>query len=266
MTFPAACVSSVASGTPWHSSGKERDTESGNDYMFARYYNSATGRFLSPDWSAKEDPVPYAKLDNPQSLNLYSYVWNNPLSNADPDGHECKPCEAFYNAVHDMISVKTTASTGTHDSASFLGIKVGVSSGASISTTVRPFNDKPVEVSGENKSSVEAKFGPVKIEANLPMQTPTTPDAYPSASAGSGPVKVGSDGEISVAGIEVTPEGKGVGGGVEIQANVEDMKTAAKTLIPAVVGGIGEIFSGVIRPPQAAPQPLYPRIIPEQDR
>ena len=68
--------------------GKERDTESGNDYMFARYYNSATGRFLSPDWSVKVAPVPYAKLDNPQSLNLYSYVWNNPLSRNDPDGHE----------------------------------------------------------------------------------------------------------------------------------------------------------------------------------
>jgi RHS repeat-associated protein len=71
-----------------HFTGKERDTESGNDYMFARYYNSATGRFLSPDWDAKsDDPVPYAKLDDPQSLNLYSYVYNNPLGKADPDGH-----------------------------------------------------------------------------------------------------------------------------------------------------------------------------------
>src|SRR5579884_2906313 len=70
-----------------HFTGKERDTESGNDYMFARYYNSATGRWLSPDWSAKEEPVPYAKLDNPQSLNLYSYVYNNPVSKSDADGH-----------------------------------------------------------------------------------------------------------------------------------------------------------------------------------
>ena len=42
---------------------------------------------MSPDWSAKVEPVPYAKLGNPQSLNLYSYVWNNPLSRNDPDGH-----------------------------------------------------------------------------------------------------------------------------------------------------------------------------------
>jgi RHS repeat-associated protein len=69
--------------------GKERDSESGNDYFGARYYASSMGRFMSPDWSAKEEPIPYAKLDNPQSLNLYSYVQNNPLSRTDPDGHTC---------------------------------------------------------------------------------------------------------------------------------------------------------------------------------
>jgi hypothetical protein len=46
------------------------------------------GRFMSPDWSAKQEPVPYAKLDNPQSLNLYAYVLNNPLDKTDPDGHD----------------------------------------------------------------------------------------------------------------------------------------------------------------------------------
>jgi RHS repeat-associated protein len=66
---------------------KERDTESGNDYFGARYYASSMRRFLSPDWSAKAEPVPYAKLDNPQSLNLYAYVLNNPLTKDDPDGH-----------------------------------------------------------------------------------------------------------------------------------------------------------------------------------
>ena len=73
-----------------HFTGKERDAESGNDYFMARYYNSATGRFLSPDWSAKVSPVPYAKLDDPQTLNLYAYVGNNPLAGIDVDGHICK--------------------------------------------------------------------------------------------------------------------------------------------------------------------------------
>jgi RHS repeat-associated protein len=73
--------------TEHHFTGKERDTESGNDYFGARYFASTMGRFLSPDWSAKAEPVPYAKLDDPQSLNLYSYVRNNPLSRVDADGH-----------------------------------------------------------------------------------------------------------------------------------------------------------------------------------
>jgi len=73
--------------TEHHFTGKERDTESGNDYFGARYYASSMGRWLSPDWSAKVYPVPYAKLDNPQTLNLYAYVGNNPLNRFDPDGH-----------------------------------------------------------------------------------------------------------------------------------------------------------------------------------
>ncbi len=74
--------------TPLHFTGKERDPESGNDYFGARYYASTMGRFMSPDWSAKVEPVPYSKLDNPQTLNLYAYVGNNPLRGVDPDGHE----------------------------------------------------------------------------------------------------------------------------------------------------------------------------------
>jgi hypothetical protein len=33
------------------------------------------------------EPVPYAKLDNPQTLNLYTYAGDNPESVFDPDGH-----------------------------------------------------------------------------------------------------------------------------------------------------------------------------------
>ena len=71
-----------------HYTGKERDPETGNDYFDARYYSSTMGRFMSPDWSAKVEPVPYAKLGDPQSLNLFSYVRNNPTIFADSDGHD----------------------------------------------------------------------------------------------------------------------------------------------------------------------------------
>jgi len=53
----------------------------------ARYYASSMGRFMSPDWSAKIMPVPYAKLDNLLSLNLYAYLGNNSLIHIDADGY-----------------------------------------------------------------------------------------------------------------------------------------------------------------------------------
>ena len=49
-------------------------------YMQARFYDPVAGRFLQPD-SIVPDPA------NPQSLNRYSYVYNNPLTYTDPSGH-----------------------------------------------------------------------------------------------------------------------------------------------------------------------------------
>ncbi len=67
--------------------GKERDSETGLDFFGARYYSGAQGRWTTPDWSATPQPVPYADLRDPQTLNLYGYVRNNPLKTSDPDGH-----------------------------------------------------------------------------------------------------------------------------------------------------------------------------------
>jgi RHS repeat-associated protein len=73
--------------TPQQFTGKERDAETGLDFFLARYYSPAEGRFITPDWASRPEPVPYAKLDNPQTLNLYAYVGNNPLTRIDADGH-----------------------------------------------------------------------------------------------------------------------------------------------------------------------------------
>ncbi|MGA9134866.1 MAG: RHS repeat-associated core domain-containing protein, partial [Candidatus Sulfotelmatobacter sp.] len=67
--------------------GKERDTESGLDNFGARYNASSLGRFMTPDWAAKPISVPYAKFGDPQTLNLYTYVENEPLNRIDADGH-----------------------------------------------------------------------------------------------------------------------------------------------------------------------------------
>ena len=70
--------------------GKERDSETGNDDFGARYYSNRFGRWLSADWSNVPVAVPYANLTNPQTLNLYAMVSDDPETFADLDGH--LPC------------------------------------------------------------------------------------------------------------------------------------------------------------------------------
>lgn len=62
--------------------GYERDNEIDLDYAQARYHNYKLGRFQSPD------PILIRKerLADPQTINLYVYVRNNPLNYTDPDG------------------------------------------------------------------------------------------------------------------------------------------------------------------------------------
>jgi RHS repeat-associated protein len=123
-TCSAVCVT-VMCFSPSRSTNKERDTESGNDYFGARYYASSMGRFMSPDWSAKFEPVPYAKLDNPQSLNLYAYVLNRPLTGVDPDGHGCKDTPQLCKAVLDAMSKGMEAGEAMRSSAQQFANHVG---------------------------------------------------------------------------------------------------------------------------------------------
>lgn len=60
--------------------GQELDAETDLYFYNARYYNPGIGRFVSADTIV---PHPF----NPQSLNRYSYVLNNPVKLVDPTGH-----------------------------------------------------------------------------------------------------------------------------------------------------------------------------------
>jgi len=59
--------------------GHERDDETGDDYMMARYYGSSFNRFLSPDPLA-------GHLLIPQTLNRYVYAGNSPVRFTDLTG------------------------------------------------------------------------------------------------------------------------------------------------------------------------------------
>ncbi len=109
MTLSAACATGQAPQAPYHFTGKERDTESGNDYFDARYYGSSMGRFLSPD------PLgPWiADVNDPQSWNFYTYARNNPLINIDPTGLDCIYFNDAGTGVESIDSQNSAQNRGT---------------------------------------------------------------------------------------------------------------------------------------------------------
>ena len=65
---------SDGNGTQW----RRITTHSGTA---GKYYDSAYGRFTQQDgWQ-------YTDANDPLSLNLYTYCWNNPVNMVDPSGH-----------------------------------------------------------------------------------------------------------------------------------------------------------------------------------
>lgn len=65
---------------PFKYSGEVYDEDTGLYYLRARYYDPSIGRFINKDTYEGD-------ISNPLSLNLYSYVYNNPLKYVDPTGH-----------------------------------------------------------------------------------------------------------------------------------------------------------------------------------
>jgi RHS repeat-associated protein len=104
--------------------GKERDAETQNDDFGARYYTWRFGRWLSADWSAVPVAVPYANLTNPQTLNLYAMVADDPESFADLDGHDfviLNDPKAAYGEGHNASIVGNDKEGWTYFSANGYG-------------------------------------------------------------------------------------------------------------------------------------------------
>ncbi|WP_338042321.1 RHS repeat-associated core domain-containing protein [Paenibacillus alba] len=81
---------------PFRYSGEMTDNTTGLQYLRARWYDPSMGRFVNEDSNE-------GQINNPLSLNLYTYVENNPLTRIDPSGHSwctfilCGPENAAQN-------------------------------------------------------------------------------------------------------------------------------------------------------------------------
>ncbi len=84
-TFDYAPYGTSALGTPPNGpgyTGHVNDPETNLVYMQARYYDPATGHFLSVDPTAPT-------AGNAATFNRYAYANNNPIINQDPNGKDC---------------------------------------------------------------------------------------------------------------------------------------------------------------------------------
>lgn len=150
MTRRPACLLSAASVHPSIFTGKERDSESGNDYFGARYYASSMGRWLSPDWASHPMAVPYAQLGNPQSLNLYSYLLNNPLAGVDADGH-CPQQQSGSSGCPD-VHVSATKDADPHVMHDTPPGRDTVKVGTTVTIKVTDGDGKPIAGAGVKES------------------------------------------------------------------------------------------------------------------
>jgi len=127
----------------------EYDSTTSLNYMKARYYDANLGRFTSEDPAflavgdtslqaiTKLELTEYLK--NPQQLNSYSYVANNPLKYVDPNGQFLSIITDIAFIAYDLHDLSKTMSNHGNvlNSAIFLGIDVvsaaipGVPTGAS---------------------------------------------------------------------------------------------------------------------------------------
>lgn len=102
-TYDAYGNTTVNSGSPLNNpyqyNAEYTDSSTGNQYLRARYYDPASGRFLTKDTYLGE-------TNDPLSRNLYAYTRNNPVNLVDPSGH-------LFGTIMAIIAV-TAAVVGTY--------------------------------------------------------------------------------------------------------------------------------------------------------
>jgi RHS repeat-associated protein len=111
--------------TDYTFTGQKRDEQAGLNFYNARYYDGALGRFVQPDTII---PNPY----NPQALNRYSYVYNNPLRYRDPSGH-CPLCVTIAVGTAIDIGIDFIIANATDTDFNF-GESLAINGGINIAT------------------------------------------------------------------------------------------------------------------------------------
>ncbi|HEV2288628.1 MAG TPA: hypothetical protein VGR81_06710 [Candidatus Acidoferrales bacterium] len=176
--------------------GKERDAETGLDNFGARYNDSTIGRFISAAKRAPRSPargaweigravpeaVPYANLTNPQTLNLYAMVSDNPETFADLDGHDGPPScgQALPGSLQNCTPAAPSPAATTGE-----GQKTGTGTGKSSTQNAQNLS---VETDKNGVTTVTLRSTDANVTTNkdgsITMTTTATTQTYKFNSAG----------------------------------------------------------------------------------
>jgi RHS repeat-associated protein len=138
--------------SPLHFTGKIRDTESNLDDFGARYNSSQFGRFMSPDLLA-------GRVVNPQTLNRYAYVLNNPLLFVDPNGLQAQMFGAYHIATYVEPTYGSVLDRFLSDALLALG-GTSASKGESVREETNPWGTAGMSVVTKGPTYQGTAFGP----------------------------------------------------------------------------------------------------------
>jgi RHS repeat-associated protein len=259
--YPYGGEIAITNGDPnnYKFTAKERDAESNLDNFGARFYSPAGSRFMTPDWAAKATVVPYAEFGDPQTLNLYAYVRNNPILKPDADGHG--DAGTFCN---------TQCRYGTQVSESEIQVSVGIlevssavatggatletlEAGAALKTALGAISTSGLFVSGSTRIITGTAGETENVEQGASaVTTITTPVGMA--------VTLGTGGNIKAGAVasDVTSAASMVAKPAEAMKNPAGDVLTVNNVVQDVKAGISAVKSLVSPPPPPPPPPAPP--------
>ena len=183
----------TTNGSNWKFTSYESDPESGLNYASARYQSPRVGRFLAMDAHS-------GRLRNPQSLNRYSYVGNDPINFVDPSGMDGETGDGFENSDGNFATLQDEGDdppgSGIVNGWIFTGLCASGPCDAGSGTTVDAGSLALAEITG-NLFFVTGDFSDLADSSNGGSQSSAGSSASSGAASGSSDL-----GGLSVEGVQ----------------------------------------------------------------
>jgi RHS repeat-associated protein len=158
--------------TDYGFTGQRQEQELGLYDYNARFYDPWLGRFISADTILPEP-------ENPQALNRYSYVLNNPLRYTDPTGHSADPGGGNRRDPEDPPDPLASTETDVPDHPMRSGNGTGLQSSQMVAPSIADFFDPGAAINSPSQApGIQSSDTYITTQGDIPAIEPliVTPD------------------------------------------------------------------------------------------